>query len=61
MRTRGAREAPNLDSPNARRDFAELVRDVERNEADIVCGFQDAYMIAHGGLQFMEFPGKHPA
>jgi galactokinase/mevalonate kinase-like predicted kinase len=53
-------EAPNLDAPNARRDFAELVRDVERNEAGIVCGYQDAYMIVYGGLQFMEFPGKHP-
>jgi len=53
-------EAPDLDAPNARRDFAELVRDIERNEAGIVCGYQDAYMIVHGGLQYMEFPGKHP-
>ena len=57
----GARgEAPNLSSPNARRDFAELLRDVERYDAGIVCGYQDAYMIVHGGLQFMEFVGKHP-
>lgn len=53
-------EAPDLGAPKARRDFAELVRDVERNEAGIVCGYQDAYMIVHGGLQHMEFAGKHP-
>ncbi|MHB8637000.1 MAG: GHMP family kinase ATP-binding protein [Fimbriimonadaceae bacterium] len=53
-------ETPDLEAQNVRRDFAELVRDVERREADIVCGYQDAYMIVHGGLQFMEFPGKHP-
>ena len=53
-------KAPGLNTPNARSDFAELVRDVERNEAGIVCGYQDAYMIVHGGLQFMEFAGKHP-
>jgi galactokinase/mevalonate kinase-like predicted kinase len=38
----------------------ELIRDIERNEAGIVCGYQDAAMIVHGGLQFMDFAGKHP-
>jgi len=51
---------PDLSSPNGLVAFAELVRDVERNDAGIVCGYQDAYMIVHGGLQFMDFAGKHP-
>jgi galactokinase/mevalonate kinase-like predicted kinase len=51
---------PDLSSPGGLIAFAELVRDIERNDAGIVCGFQDAYMIAHGGLQFMNFAGKHP-
>jgi len=42
------------------RAFAEEVRDIERNEAGIMCGYQDAYMTAHGGLQLMDFAGKHP-
>src|SRR5688572_10869918 len=41
-------------------EFAELVRDIELNEAGIVCGYQDAYMAVHGGLQAMDFSGKHP-
>jgi len=49
-------EEPTL--PSA--EYAELVRDIERNEAQIVCGYQDAYMIVHGGLQLMDFAGKHP-
>lgn len=44
--------------PNA--EFAELVRDIELNDAGIVCGYQDAYMAVHGGLQAMDFAGKHP-
>lgn len=40
--------------------MGELVRDVERNEADIMCGYQDAQMIVNGGLQHMCFSGKHP-
>jgi galactokinase/mevalonate kinase-like predicted kinase len=40
--------------------LAELVRDIERHDADIVCGYQDAYMIVHGGLRRMRFAGKHP-
>lgn len=53
-------ETPDLSSPTATAAYAELVRDIERNEADIVCGFQDAYMIVHGGLNRMDFVGKHP-
>ena len=53
-------EAPPLESRQNRASFAELVRDIERNEARIVCGYQDAYMIVHGGLQLMDFAGKHP-
>jgi galactokinase/mevalonate kinase-like predicted kinase len=41
-------------------EIAELVRDIERNEAGIVCGFQDAYMAVHGGLHLMDFSGKGP-
>ncbi|MFI5386885.1 MAG: mevalonate kinase [Fimbriimonadales bacterium] len=40
--------------------FAELLRDIERHDAGIVCGYQDAYMIVHGGLQRMDFAGKRP-
>lgn len=54
------REEPALNSPAALAAYAELVRDIERNEANIVCGYQDAYMIVHGGLQLMNFAGKHP-
>jgi galactokinase/mevalonate kinase-like predicted kinase len=49
-----------LDTTHGRSEFAELVRDIERYEAGIVCGFQDAYMICHGGLNAMSFPGKRP-
>jgi len=48
------------EKPGANIAFAELVRDVELNEAGIVCGYQDAYMAVHGGLQAMDFAGKHP-
>jgi galactokinase/mevalonate kinase-like predicted kinase len=54
-------EAPALSASAARVAFAELVRDVERHDAGIACGFQDAYMIVHGGLQRMDFAGKDPA
>ncbi|MBS1704649.1 MAG: hypothetical protein JST40_02155 [Armatimonadetes bacterium] len=43
-----------------RTSFAELVRDVELNDAGIICGYQDALMISHGGLRWMDFAGKHP-
>lgn len=50
-------EASRLDD---RITFAELLRDIERHDAGIMCGYQDAYMIAHGGLRRMDFAGKHP-
>jgi galactokinase/mevalonate kinase-like predicted kinase len=53
-------EPANLESAVGKISFTELLRDVERHEANIVCGYQDAYMIVHGGLQLMRFPGKHP-
>ncbi|RYG46184.1 hypothetical protein EON79_10815, partial [bacterium] len=40
--------------------FGELVRDTERHDAGIVCGYQDAHMICHGGLRLMRFAGKSP-
>lgn len=53
-------EPPALDTPEGRIAFAELVRDVERHDAGVMCGFQDAYMIVHGGTQLMDFAGKTP-
>lgn len=53
-------ETPDLESQASRQDFAELVRDVERHEANVMCGYQDATMVVHGGLQAMDFAGKHP-
>lgn len=50
-------ETAVLDDPIA---FSELVRDIERHEAGVVCGYQDAYMIVHGGLCRLDFAGKHP-
>ncbi|HVT11755.1 MAG TPA: hypothetical protein VHE55_05780 [Fimbriimonadaceae bacterium] len=50
-------EAARLEDPAA---FAEFLREIERHDAGIMCGYQDAYMIAHGGLQRMDFAGKHP-
>lgn len=47
--------------PQADAEFAELVRDIEKNEAGVQCGFQDAYMVVHGGLQQMDFAGKSPS
>ncbi len=41
-------------------EYAELVRDIERYDAKVMCGFQDAYMICHGGLNRMDFAGKRP-
>jgi galactokinase/mevalonate kinase-like predicted kinase len=40
--------------------FAELLRDIELHDAGIMCGYQDAYMIVHGGIRHMDFAGKHP-
>ncbi len=57
----GARgEPPDLSTEEGRARFAELVRDVELNEAGVVCGYQDAYMAVFGGLQRLDFAGKHP-
>lgn len=53
-------EAPVLETAEQRSIFAELVRDIELNEAGVVCGYQDAYMAVHGGLQALDFEGKHP-
>lgn len=53
-------ETPKLGTARQLKQFAELVRDIERNEANVQCGYQDAYMVVHGGLQRMEFSGKHP-
>ncbi len=53
MQLRGDEALPTV-------EFAELVRDIERNEAGVMCGYQDAYMVVHGGLQLMNFRGKHP-
>jgi galactokinase/mevalonate kinase-like predicted kinase len=39
-------------------NFAELVRYVELNRMGIVCGYQDAYMVTFGGLNYMEFRDK---
>jgi galactokinase/mevalonate kinase-like predicted kinase len=58
LELRGA--SPALSSRQDRTSFAELLRDVERHDADVMCGYQDAYMISHGGLQLMDFKGKHP-
>lgn len=43
-----------------RREFAELVRDIELREAGVVCGYQDAYMVVLGGMKYLNFEGKHP-
>jgi len=57
---RAVGKEPDLQTSEGLATFAELVRDVERNEADIMCGYQDAYMVVHGGLQLLNFAGKHP-
>ena len=51
---------PDLNTINGKTEFAETLRDIERHEANVVCGFQDAYMITFGGVQSMDFAGKHP-
>ncbi len=53
-------EAPALNTDEERTRFAMVVREVERNEAKVVCGYQDAMMIVLGGLRFMDFAGKGP-
>lgn len=58
LRSRG--QDPDLSTPTGLAEFAELVRDIELVEAQVVCGYQDAYMTVHGGLRALDFAGKHP-
>ncbi len=53
-------ERPDLDDSLKKIVFTELLRDIERHEARVMCGYQDAYMIVHGGIHLMDFAGKHP-
>ncbi len=39
-------------------DLAERCRYIELNYLRVVCGYQDAYMAAFGGLNYMDFRGK---
>ncbi|HVL37920.1 MAG TPA: hypothetical protein VM328_00890 [Fimbriimonadaceae bacterium] len=57
---RARNETPALQTADERIAFAELVRDVEANEAGIVCGYQDATIISLGYAHLMDFAGKHP-
>jgi galactokinase/mevalonate kinase-like predicted kinase len=43
--------------PNAYQ-LAEMARYIELNHLKVVCGYQDAYMCAFGGLNYMDFRGK---
>ncbi len=54
------KQKPDLRDPQTKIEFTELLRDIERHDANVMCGYQDAYMIVHGGLQLMDFEGKHP-
>lgn len=38
--------------------FAEFIRSIELNRMGIMCGYQDAYMVTFGGLNFIEYRGK---
>jgi galactokinase/mevalonate kinase-like predicted kinase len=42
----------------ARHYFAEFVRSIELNRMGVMCGYQDAYMVTFGGLNYMEFRDK---
>lgn len=42
----------------SRYHLAERVRYIELNYLKVVCGYQDAYMSAFGGLNYMDFRGK---
>ncbi len=57
---RACAKPPDFASPQGLIAFAELLRDVELRDARITCGYQDAYMITHGGLRTLDFAGKHP-
>lgn len=41
-------------------EVAELARSTEFDILNITCGFQDHYMIAFGGVNYMDFRGKEP-
>jgi galactokinase/mevalonate kinase-like predicted kinase len=45
------------ENPNPYR-LAERARYIELNHLKVVCGYQDAYMCAFGGLNYMDFRGK---
>jgi len=38
--------------------FAEHIRSIELNRMGVMCGYQDAYMVTFGGLNYMEFRDK---
>jgi galactokinase/mevalonate kinase-like predicted kinase len=38
--------------------FAEYIRSLELNRMGVVCGYQDAYMVTFGGLNYIEFRDK---
>lgn len=41
-----------------RHHFAEVARSVELNYMGVVCGYQDQYMTAFGGINYMDFRDK---
>lgn len=47
------------DQPLNRYRLAERARTIELNYLKVVCGYQDAYMCTFGGLNYMDFRGKH--
>lgn len=49
-----------LDIDLNRYEIAELARKIEFEVMGVICGFQDQYMAAFGGLNLMDFRGKEP-
>jgi galactokinase/mevalonate kinase-like predicted kinase len=47
------------DQPLDRYRLAERARHIELNHLKVICGYQDAYMCSFGGLNYMDFGGKH--
>jgi galactokinase/mevalonate kinase-like predicted kinase len=47
-----------LGEENSLYRLAERARYIELNYLKVVCGYQDAYMCAFGGLNYMDFGGK---
>jgi galactokinase/mevalonate kinase-like predicted kinase len=41
-------------------EIAELIRHIEFNTLNCVCGFQDQYMTTFGGLKYLDFRDKTP-